>query len=298
MPSLSTNAIVLAAGLGTRLRPLTDVLPKPLVPIGERPAVAHVLDGLEAAGFSRAVVNAHHLRERFERFAEADSRVVLSIEERLLGTAGGVQRALERGLFPGDRVLAVNTDLFGALPLAELAGAAGVQVARLLVAPADGGGNVGVDADGAVVRLRRETFRPGERSAFDYLGCALLGPDALAAMPLEGCLVGDVLIPLLRAGAHVSVHAWDGPWLDVGSRASYLLANRRWLEIQGISSFVHPSARVVGAVIGEGVVVGADAAVAAGASLERCVVWPGAEVAAGCHADAIFVPELGPVPAS
>jgi mannose-1-phosphate guanylyltransferase len=289
--------MILAAGLGTRLRPLTDLVPKPLVPIGDRPAIGHLVEALAAAGFSRVVANAHHLAAAIEAIPAADPRLEVSVEAELLGTAGGVRLARARGLLTGERALVVNGDLFATLPLAALAGAPCEGDARLLVAPAPkGAGNVGVDAGGRVVRLRRESVAGGEAASFDYLGCALFAGAALAALPERGCLVGDLLLPRLRAGARVDVHPFEGPWLDVGSLEAYLEANLRWLAASRRGSFVAADACVQGARIEASVVLD-GARVDAGAQLDRCVVWPGADVPPGVYADAIVAPKLGVLPA-
>jgi mannose-1-phosphate guanylyltransferase len=290
--------MILAAGLGTRLRPLTSVVPKPLVPIGDRTAIGHLADALWGAGFTRVVANAHHLAGAVEALTGADPRIAVSREEDLLGTAGGVRFARDSGLLAGDRVLVVNGDLFGALPLATLACAPCEGDARLLVAPtspgASGAGNVGVDARGFVVRMRRETVAAGEVASFDYLGCALFGAEALGALPARGCLVGDLLLPRLRAGARVEVTPFEGAWLDVGSLGAYLEANLRWLASSRLERFVDAQASVQDARIDASVVL-AGARVAAGARLLRCVVWANAVVPYGDHSDAIFVPGLEPV---
>ncbi len=88
-------AMVLAAGFGTRLRPLTEVFPKPLVPLGDRSVLAHIVDRLAAAGAPRVVVNRHHLRQRFDDAAMSRLALPLSLsaEDDILGTAGGVRHA-------------------------------------------------------------------------------------------------------------------------------------------------------------------------------------------------------------
>jgi MurNAc alpha-1-phosphate uridylyltransferase len=104
------TAMVLAAGLGTRLRPITDRIPKPLVEIGGRTLLDHALDRLEAAGIERAVVNVHykaatiieHLRVR------AKPRIEISLEDELLETGGGVAKALP---LLGDSFFVVNSDV-------------------------------------------------------------------------------------------------------------------------------------------------------------------------------------------
>lgn len=153
--------MILAAGLGTRLRPLTDELPKPLVPLGDRPAIAHIAARLAAAGIARAVVNTHHLAEAFtrERLAALPIEAVVLHEPVVLGTAGGVANAA--GALGSGDVLVWNGDILADLDAAALlaAHAAGGAIATLAVAPRPAGeGTVGVDAAGGVVRLRGERF--------------------------------------------------------------------------------------------------------------------------------------------
>src|SRR5580693_8036978 len=114
--------MVLAAGLGTRLRPLTDQRAKPLVPVGDRAALAHVLDRLRAAGVPHAVVNAHHHADQVSAFVRGGSWDVRVSEEReLLGTAGGVAHA--RALLGGGDLLLWNGDILAEVDLAALVGA-------------------------------------------------------------------------------------------------------------------------------------------------------------------------------
>ena len=104
--------MILCAGLGTRLRPLTDWCAKPLVPIGDRPALAHILDRLVG---TRAVVNAHHRAADIEAFARARSRdLLVSVEPDLLGTAGGIAHASPL-LGSGD-ILVWNGDILADQP--------------------------------------------------------------------------------------------------------------------------------------------------------------------------------------
>src|ERR1700729_3188413 len=137
-------AMVLAAGLGTRLRPLTDLLPKPLVPIGDRPMLAHVARRLRDAACERIVVNAHHHADRIAEFASTEKIEVSREDDDLLGTAGGLAHAAEL-LGEGD-VLVHNGDVLVEMDLRELTrahrahdGAATLAIVRR----ARGEGNVG-----------------------------------------------------------------------------------------------------------------------------------------------------------
>ncbi|MEO6574142.1 MAG: sugar phosphate nucleotidyltransferase, partial [Polyangiaceae bacterium] len=149
--------MILCAGLGTRLRPLTDWCPKPLVPIGDRPALAHILDRLVGV---RCVVNAHHRGAELEAFARARSgEVLVSTEVDLLGTAGGV--AFASPLLGAGDVLVWNGDILLDLDPNDLVRAHRSEATLVVRTGPKGTGNVGTDDRGRIVRLRQETVSPG-----------------------------------------------------------------------------------------------------------------------------------------
>jgi mannose-1-phosphate guanylyltransferase len=273
--------MVLAAGLGTRLKPLTDARAKPLVPVGDRPALAHVLDRLRGAGATPIVVNAHHRAGDVRAFVEAQPAGVAVSEERdLLGTAGGLSHA--RALLGEGDVLVWNADILADVDVRGLveAHAAGDATATLLVQPlAAGTGSVGLDESGRIVRLRRERFGM-EASGGEFLGVHVLGAALRARLPAQGGLVEDVFVPAMARGETLRARLHLGAWHDVGTLAAYLAANRAWLAAHGLASWVGPGARVDPAVTLEGCVVGAGAVVEGSGVLSACVVWPGAHAVA------------------
>lgn len=277
-------AMILCAGRGTRLRPLTDWLAKPMAPIGAIPAVGHIAARLGASGWDRFVVNVHHRPEDLRSWA-ARSGAAISEEAELLGTAGGVARAAPL-LGPGD-VLVWNGDILSDLDpraLVRAHEASGAAATLALVPRAAGEGNVGVGAGGRIVRLRRASFGQ-ERAGGDFIGVHVLGAGLRTELPERGCLVGDVFIPALRAGAHLAAHVVATPFVDVGSVEAYVAANRAWLAARGAPSWAAPDA-IVGADI-DGSIVGAGARIDAAAL--RCIVWPGAHVREPIE-DAIVTP--------
>lgn len=120
------KALVLCAGLGTRLRPATLTTPKPLLPLKGRPILFHLLDHLLGQGADAFVLNTHHLGQKL-RDAVGDSYegfpVSWSFEDPILGTSGAIRRAAERGLLPDESFLVVNGDLYTTLGLGRLLGA-------------------------------------------------------------------------------------------------------------------------------------------------------------------------------
>jgi len=221
---MPNRAIVLAAGLGTRMRPYNGQIPKPLVAIGGKSLIDYALDRLAEAGVERAVVNVHHLADAVEQHVtkRAHPQIVISDERaELLGTGGGVAKALPQlGNAP---FFLINSDtvwLDGVKPnVARLAAAfdPAIMDALLLLAPtADsigyaGRGDFAMLPDG---RLRRR----GEREVvpFVYAGAAILAPALFAGAP-----AGAFPLTLLfdRAGAKGRLFGLrlEGLWMHVGT---------------------------------------------------------------------------------
>ncbi len=277
-----SHAMILCAGIGQRLRPLTLELPKPLLPVGDRSLLAHISAALARAGHFDAAANTHWMPEQFQSIL-ADLPITLTLvhEPLIRGVAGGISGA--RGLLEAPLVVYNGDIAMWEPPLREV-----VDVARdgdgvcLAVSPARDGGTVGLDASGRVVRLRGERHGVEVRSG-DYVGLAGFSARALGSLPVEGCLIGDVCLPLLRRGEPVYSCPAPSEWWDIGSVQGYLAANRAWLARhanQPQQSFVHPSARVAAAVSVDGCVIGAGAEVLGQGSLSGCVVWPQARALA------------------
>jgi len=290
------SAMVLAAGLGTRLRPLTEQRAKPLVPVGDRPILGHILDSLWGAGAPRVVVNTHHRARELESYAAAQrTEMLLSSEPELLGTAGGLAQA--RDLLGAGDVLVWNADILAdadldALVAAHAEGAAMTAPAQatLLVQPlARGEGSVGCDAGGSIVRLRREAVG-AEAHGGEFLGIHVLGESLRRTLPTRGCLVGDVYIPALKRGARLGSLLHRGAFFDVGTLRGYLQANLAWLAARSARHWTAQGASVAPGVVLEECLVGEGATVRGAGRLVRCVVWPGAS-ATGPLVDSIVTPE-------
>ena len=225
-PTQSTprRAMVLAAGLGTRMRPLTDTMPKPLVKVAGRALIDHVLDRLADAHVARAVVNVHYLADMLVQHLASRTRpqVVISDERGLLlGTGGGVARALPQlGHAP---FLLINSDTIwidGPQPnLARLAEAfePAAMDALLLLAPTtgsigyDGRGDFTMTPDG---RLHRRGER--EVAPYVYAGAAILSHALFTNAPQ-----GEFALTTLfeRAAAQGRLHGLrlEGLWMHVGT---------------------------------------------------------------------------------
>ena len=218
------RAMVLAAGLGTRMRPLTNGAPKPLVPVAGRALIDHVLDKLAEAGVGTAVVNVHYGADEIEQHLRSRRAPAITISDErsgLLGTGGGIRHALA-WLGPRPFFL-VNSDTLwidGARPnLGRLAYAFdGMQMdALLLLAPTAtsigyaGRGDFAMDAAG---RLRRR----GEQEVvpFVYAGVALLSPALFADAP-QGAFPLTLLFDRAAEAGRLFGLRLDGVWMHVGT---------------------------------------------------------------------------------
>jgi mannose-1-phosphate guanylyltransferase len=285
-----TSALVLAAGFGTRLRPLTLELPKPVVPVGDRPVLAHIAAACRAAGIGKLVANAHHEHAKLASIIgnlSLDIEVV--VEAKIRGTAGGVAGA--RGRFEPGPVLVWNGDILTDAPVAALLERASERDAQVLaVSPRPlGEGTVGMDEEGNVVRLRGRVFGRETQSG-DYVGVMALGPRVVARLPEHGCLMADVALPSLAAGGKVWTLPSPALWTDLGSLGTYVSANFRWLDQRlahepqasgsGSGSWLAPGVSVPSGVALQRSLIGAGATASGEGSLAELIVWPGAHVVA------------------
>ena len=227
--SVPKTAMVMAAGLGTRMRPLTDTRPKPLVEVAGRPLIDHVFQRLAAAGVERAVVNVHYLADALvahlgERHLGVE--VVISDERaRLMETGGGLVQA--KRLLGDDPVVVVNSDnlwVDGPVDAIRLLAARWdeqVMDALLLMVPLArahnfrGPGDFHLGPDGRITRRRR----PGSVAPFAYTGVQILHPRVIADWP-EGPFSTNLFWDRALAQDRLYGQAHQGLWFDVGTPAA------------------------------------------------------------------------------
>ena len=227
------NAMVLAAGFGTRMHPLTEKMPKPLVPVAGKPLVDHVLDRLAEAGVERAVVNVHYLAGQIERHLASRSApsIVISDERgMLLGTGGGVVKALP--LVGDEPFFHINSDTIWidrGVPnlrrLAETFDAERVD-ALLLLAPVEGSIGYAGPGDFLMAPDGRLTAR-GERATapFVYAGAAILSPKLFKDAPAGEFPITALFARAAQAGRLHGLKL-EGQWMHVGTPEAIALAKQ------------------------------------------------------------------------
>lgn len=223
-PFIPQTAMVLAAGLGSRMRPITDHTPKPLVKVAGRTMLDQALDRVSEAGIRRAVVNVHHLAGQIEQHlsGRSDPSITISDErDALLETGGGVKRALP--LLGHGPFLVLNSDSLWiegpALNLKRLFSAWDPQLMDILLLLAatatsvgyDGRGDFLMDTQGLIARRPQKKIAP-----FVYSGVGIFKPGLFADTP-DGAFSLNLLFDrAIEAGRLYGVRL-DGQWLHVGT---------------------------------------------------------------------------------
>ena len=295
MKGLRLRALVLAAGKGTRLQPLTSFLPKPALPVAGVPILGTTLSALRRAGCEEAVVNLHHLGGAIrDRLGDAweGMPLVYSEEPEILGTFGALGPVRER-LREADVVVVINGDSLCAWPLRGLVrrhrrcgAAATLLVHRRAPAPELGGG-VALDRDQRVVAIRDSTpIAPVARRTV-FAGAHLLAPRLLDRVPEdESDIVSDLYQPLLAEGERIEAVITRRRWHDLGTPRRYLegcldRARGRRPEALWREPWISDAAEVPDRDTVLRSVIEAGARIGVGSDLDRVVVLPGAVVAPG-----------------
>lgn len=294
------TAFVLGAGLGTRLRPLTNVRPKPLIPVCNRPLITYAFDHLIDVGVDRFVVNTHWLPDVYtELFPDQQYRglpIHFRHEPEILETAGGIKNVED--LLQGEPFLVYNGDILTDLPLDPALAAHREQgnEVTLILRSKDGPLQVSLDDHGAVVDIG-DRLASGVPGGFLFTGVYLVEPAFLQRIPArEKISVIPIFLEMIRTGAKLGAVVIDeGHWWDLGSRAQYLAVHQHFAELGGApwldrTAQVSPSTKITGASA-----IGARAQIADGARLHDTLLWPGAQVAAGASLGCCIVTGQHPV---
>ena len=286
-----TQAFVLGAGLGTRLRPLTDDLPKPLVPIFQKPLITFAFDHLIANGCTKLIVNTHRLAERFgETFSDGnyrDLRIALVYEPELLGTGGGIANVLTD--FADEPFIVYSGDVltdFELRPLLE---------AHLR------------DGNEATLALRHTHFSPsiarrdgrvtdigekfGHRGEYDFANVSIWNPSFARRIPRKpGSFVPTVTAAIGEGVRIGGVVVNDGKWFNIGSPREYLevhrvIINDAWRPAYLRTTSEWPLQIAADAQLDKTVkisgcsAISSGATIGTGAELHDTIVWAGAQIA-------------------
>ncbi|ACF45291.1 MAG: NDP-sugar synthase [Prosthecochloris sp.] len=289
------KAFVLAAGFGTRLRPLTVSIPKPLIPVLNIPSLCYTLFLLKEAGIRDIVCNLHYHADAIVRYLEEQDffgmNIMISEEKEILGTGGGLKKC--ESLLKDDDFVLINSDIITDISLDALikayrrSDASGVLM--LHETPQAGAiGHIGVQ--NGMVKDFRNMRRTELRSDLIYTGTAVLSPDIFNHLQTGFSSIVDTGFTGLIDNGGVASYVHDGLWQDIGTLEEYLYSsthkNRPVLELGnrmqnalGIrphmladDARISPEATVTSSVIGKGCQVGP------GAIIENALLLPGVSI--------------------
>ena len=293
MPRLQkmiTQAFVLGAGLGMRLRPLTEDVPKPLIPIFQKPLITFVLDHLIAAGVRSFIINTHHRPEAFRKFFADESYrgrpIQLVHEPEILGTGGGIKNV--ESLLRADPFISYSGDLLTDIELAPLLEEhfrSGNDV-TIALRETEHGTDVALEGNRVVDMANRY----GRGGRYDFAGIGIWTRAIFERIPPGHVSYISVLAEWIGQGGRIGgLVLNERQWFNIGSRKEYLAAHRTILEEHWKPDYVaspdwpvrvasdaqiDPSATLSGFYsIGAGCQVGADA------FLENTILLPGAQIA-------------------
>ncbi|MDA2946336.1 MAG: NDP-sugar synthase [Actinomycetota bacterium] len=296
------HAVVLVGGFGTRLRPLTNDVPKPMLPVGNRPMIVRLAERLAAGGVTDIVLALGFKPDVFRAAFPGDVvagpsgpvRLHYAVEPEPLDTAGAIRFAADAAGIDGTFVVA-NGDIMTSLEISSLVDfhrERGVEATIHLTPVADPSafGVVEVGSDGKVLRFV-EKPAPGETESNTInAGTYVFEPSVLDRIePGRRVSVERETFPALVADGALAAVATNDSWIDTGRPELYRAANLDLIQVEGeavviaASAVIDPSADVVNSVIGEGVTIGS------GATVIDSVILPGARIGAHARIEASLV---------
>jgi len=295
------KAFILAAGFGTRLRPLTDHIPKPLIPILNIPSLFYTFFLLKQAGITEIICNIHYQASAIRRFIESSGlqglTIAFSEEAIILGTGGGLKKC--ETLLGTDDFLLVNSDIitdidFRALIRShQLSGRPGT-LTLYETAEAAAIGYIGVER--GLVKDFRNSRNTGLVSSYIYTGTAVLSPKIFGFLKEEFSGIVDTGFTGLIDHGGLSYYRHEGVWKDIGSMQNYWQANldadsviRNMSDNMNLAigmrphsisqeAFISRDAAVSGSVIGKGCHIGADCTITNSVLLPGVTVKPGTDI--------------------
>jgi len=285
------QAIVLAAGFGTRLRPYTLIRPKPLFPVLNRPLLQRLLDMLHAAGCGKIIVNSHHLVDQIRNSLKVYPDVFLQVEENILGTGGSLR--LAKTSLSDEPLLVMNGDIFHTVDLTALYKYHCSSENDVTMAMHDYSrfNTVGVQGD-RVVSFSPERQVP--RLAFT--GIHIVNPKVLEQIPDHRFFHIIDLYQELAAQGRVGLQRVDGVfWRDIGTPEDYLQLHRELLNGGAGIEFAEAEHREGAWILGDDVqfgknvqlkewgCIGNGVRIGDSVTLQRSVLWEQVRIPAGSH---------------
>jgi mannose-1-phosphate guanylyltransferase len=301
------KAMILAAGLGTRLLPYTLKRPKPLFPVLNKPLLGLTISRIKKAGFTEIVVNAYHLRDQIKKALQQEQNIVLQEELDILGTGGGLRLALPN--FGQEPILVVNGDIYHTIDYRQIYDfhCEHRSEVTLVVHDYHRFNNIMVSDEDCITGFN-STGKPkgATEKVLAFTGIHVINPEVLQTIPLDtnSCII-DHYSKLLDRGITIRIYqAANHFWTDMGTPADYLKLHADLLNgkvpiydelaetaaaapfVRGDNVSLDRDARLL-----DWVCIGRGATIGPGATLQRSIVWEDAVIPGGSLIkDAIVTP--------
>jgi mannose-1-phosphate guanylyltransferase len=275
------KAMILAAGFGTRLRPLTDKRTKALMPVANRPILEWSMDYLKNYGCTEIIVNAHHHHEQVVDYVRqhpsSGVKIETRVEPEILGTGGGIKNVED--FWDQESFAVINVDILTDIDLQKVLDQhkKSGSLVTLVLHDCDPYNQVAVDSLGNIIDIGRQNA-PGRLA---FTGIHIIDPELLSCIP--GGVFSDIIDVYRKVimdgkavRAYVSLNHY---WRDIGTVASYLEANRDFAGkpfVIGDGCRIHPSARLE-----DWAVIGENCLIEKNVWIHRSVLWDGVDVKAG-----------------
>ncbi len=272
------KAMILAAGLGTRLRPLSLRRPKALMPVGNQPVINRVIDYLKTQNVSQIVVNAHHMHGKIVDYLDKGRpfgiQIDVRVEPRILGTGGGIKNTQD--FWDEEPFVVINGDVLTDIELAPAINAhkRSSALATLILHDCEPFNQVMMDEHNYITDIAPKRVK----GRLAFTGIHILDPvmlDYISSGVFSNII--DCYLDLIRSGLGVMGYVADGHyWRDMGTLDNYILANKEAVKGQSLISedcSIHPSVHVSDwAVIGQGAVLEREV------EIKRSILWEGVKV--------------------
>jgi len=312
------KAMILAAGFGTRLKPLTNDLPKPLFPILNRPILEHTLHFLRSHSIREVAINLHHKPEKIINYfgdgKKFETDLHYSQEKKILGTAGGIKKLQD--FFKDDSFWVINSDVLADVDLNDVLKFHKEKKSKLTlvvrqVFNTDQYRSIERDDDGRIVNFLGHSIMNSKRATqVMFTGIQIVEPDIFSRIP-ENKFCGtteDVFPGMIKDGLPVYGYLHQGYWADIGTRETYIQAHIDALD--GKLILRTPSSRnsdgylamkpvhigenckiAQDAQIGPHTVLGNNCYLKPGAVVKNSILWSGATVGNGCTVENSIIGE-------
>jgi NDP-sugar pyrophosphorylase family protein len=289
--ALLPAGMILAAGLGTRLKPLTELRPKPLMEIGGQAIIFYLINKLIKSGIKDIFINVHYQADQIINAVKNmnfDAQINFSVEKEILGSAGGVNQVVRKFGLIGRELLVINGDIWCDFDLKSLLTSS--HFVTLLCAQdlvVEGYmGSVACDEKQQITELGRY-YKKNELPALRgfFSGVHFLSAQALKELHdmKDTCLVSQIYPAWLGQSKEIKAHMAQFSYEDLGS------LSRLWRKNLSLGTYIHPQAKVErGVKIDSDVIIGADAHIKKGARLKNSVIMSGTVIEKNENLDCVI----------